>query len=113
MRLITDENIPRKIVKILKARDWDILTVSPSTSDFAIGKIAQTERRIILTMDKDFSNPLTFPPFRFRGIIRIRIHPPIVSSILKSLDALFAKCTPEDLDGKLAILEKNGFRFFS
>ena len=57
MLLLADENFPLDAVAALQAAGHDILwirTLSPGMSDRDILKLAQTERRIILTFDKDF-----------------------------------------------------------
>ena len=110
MRFIVDENIPRKVPKALIAKGFDVLIAPRKSEDIEIGKIAQRERRIILSQDKDFTNSVIFPPKNFHGIIRIRIHPPIASDILNALENLFFQCSPEDLEGELILVERDGFR---
>ena len=110
IRLIADENIPWELIETLRQKGYEIFVPARWLEDVDIGRLAQKERRIILTQDKDFTNPFIFPPKNFHGIIRIRIHPPIIEDILKSLETLFAAHSSKDIDGKLIILEKTGSR---
>jgi predicted nuclease of predicted toxin-antitoxin system len=109
IRLLLDENLPKKLVEEL-SKEYDCLPVNVRMTNGDIGKLAIKEKRIILTQDKHFANITLFPPKEFSGIIRIRIHPPIISSILDSLRKLFHKLNPRDIDKKLVVLEKDDFR---
>ena len=109
MRVIADENIPVDFIKILRDRGFDIISLPKRAKDIDIAKIAQKERRIIFTQDKDFANRLLFPPENFHGIIRFKIHPPVISDMVSALDNLCANLSLVNLDKKLAIVDRDGF----
>ena len=110
LRILCDENIPRKVSRTLRKHGHEITDASPGTNDQDIARQAKTEKRIILTFDSDFANILAYPPENYVGIIRINIHPQIVSVVLKALDLLFAALSQEqDFRGKLIILQENGW----
>jgi len=57
MRLLADENFPKSMVEWLRAAGNDVLwarTDRPGWKDSALLELAETERRIVLTLDKDF-----------------------------------------------------------
>jgi predicted nuclease of predicted toxin-antitoxin system len=57
MRLLADENFPMDAVNALSLAGHDILwirTFAPGSPDQEVLRIAQAERRILLTFDKDF-----------------------------------------------------------
>ncbi|MBI2688886.1 MAG: DUF5615 family PIN-like protein [Acidobacteria bacterium] len=57
MRLLTDENFPKLIVEALRSADHDVLwarTALPSWKDNALLDFAESDGRIMLTLDKDF-----------------------------------------------------------
>lgn len=110
MKLFADENIPDEIVDTLRNLGHDVSTPTPGTKDSDIALLAKKEGRIILTQDKNFANILLHPPKNFHGIIRIKIHPPTISDILRNLEDLFQKFSQKDLDKKLIVLEKDGIR---
>jgi predicted nuclease of predicted toxin-antitoxin system len=80
MRLLADENFPRPIVEALRADGHDVLwarTDCAGWKDFALLDFAESEARIVLTLDKDFwqiavqrRNPL-----EQSGIMLFRVHP--------------------------------------
>lgn len=110
MRFVADENIPDELVDVLRDKGHDVSTPVSGTKDPDIALLAKKEGRIILTQDKDFANLIMYPPRNFHGIIRIKIHPPIISDILRTLEDLFQKFSQKDLDKKLIIVERDGFR---
>jgi predicted nuclease of predicted toxin-antitoxin system len=77
MNLILNENIPSSVVQGLRARGHDVLSVKESMrglDDPAILARARTERRLVVTQDKDFGELA----FRFRlpadcGIVLFRL----------------------------------------
>jgi len=57
MRLLADENFPKPIVETLRADGHDVLwarTDLAGTSDVSLLDRAESEARIVLTLDKDF-----------------------------------------------------------
>jgi predicted nuclease of predicted toxin-antitoxin system len=57
MRLLADENFPKPIVEKLRAEGHDVLWVRTDLAgarDAALLDLAESEARIVLTLDKDF-----------------------------------------------------------
>lgn len=57
MRLLADENFPKGIVEALRAEGHDVLWARmdlPGIGDLALLNRAESEGRIVLTLDKDF-----------------------------------------------------------
>ncbi len=57
MRLIADENVAGTVIRTLRQRGHDVLSVKESmrsAADSVILARAQTEQRIVITLDKDF-----------------------------------------------------------
>jgi hypothetical protein len=57
MRLLADENFPKPIVEALRAEGHDVLwarTDLAGISDVALLDLAESEARIVMTLDKDF-----------------------------------------------------------
>lgn len=110
MRFLIDENIRKEVVDFLESGGHDVLKVKSGSEDDEIAQIAKETKRIILTHDRHFADMLEYPPEEYSGIIRIRIHPPSASIIISALNDLLHKLTPEQIDGRLVILEGDGFR---
>jgi len=57
MHLLADENFPKRIVDMLRAEGNDVVwarTDCRGSKDAALVDLAESEARIILTLDKDF-----------------------------------------------------------
>ena len=82
---------------------------SPKT-DPEIFNLAQTSSRIIISMDKDFTNILLYPPGEHYGIIVVKLYGLKVNHatqiFLRSLSAL----TENDLQGNIVIIDRNKIR---
>ncbi len=107
MRFIVDENIPRLLVIKLIELKHDVVLAQRNKSDMAIARKALTEKRIILTLDKDFTNIILFPPSRF-NILCVDIHPPEKNVITNTVIDFIAKIKPSNFKG-LIILSKDGY----
>ena len=72
MRFLTDANIFVPMVDGLRSLDHDVFDIKEQRleklSDPEIYKLAQTQNRIIISMDKDFSNILHYPPGDIRAL---------------------------------------------
>lgn len=85
----------------------------PSTPDEEIAKHLKSEQRIIVTFDSDFANILAYPPIEYFGIVRIAIKPPLIKTVIDSLDLVFQEYnTAEDFKGRLIIVEPGTFRIY-
>jgi hypothetical protein len=87
MRLLADENFPKPIVEALRARGHDVL--------WARTDLAESEARIVLTLDKDFwqiavqrRNPLAQS-----GVVLFRVHPATPERLAPLVDAFAAAHT--------------------
>lgn len=113
-KFLADENISPAIIDFLKHKGFDVKSVHevnmPAATDSMIIKLAHQQERALLTFDKHFSNILLYPPPTHHGIIRIRIHPPLLSDIKRALEHFFEKFDLAFMKGTLVILGPDGFR---
>ena len=80
MRLLADENFPKPIVEALRVDGHDVLwarTDLAGTSDVAVLDLAESEARIVLTLDKDFWQIAVQrrSPLENSGVVLFRVHP--------------------------------------
>ena len=112
INFLTDENIFPKVVEFLRSYNFDVKDIREKplagSSDEEIIRLAKNEQRTLLTFDKHFANILQYPPESYFGIIRIRIHPPILNLIINSLQRFFTEFDLSKVKGKLIILEPDG-----
>ena len=82
MRFKLDENLDVRLASLFVDAGQEAKTVLEEglsgRSDEAIYAICVAERRILVTLDLDFSNPIRFPPAATEGIVILR--PPVLSS---------------------------------
>ena len=103
LKVLCDENLPGAVIAALGEWASDVVWVAPRTSDVEIAERAKREGRVLLTLDSDFANVLTFP--------RVKIDPPFVSVVIPALKRVFdAFPTADHFRGKLVIAEASTFR---
>ena len=86
MRLLADENFPRVIVDFLRDTGHDVVWARyecPQWADLELLNRAETEGRIVLTLDKDFWQIALQrrSPLKKSGVILFRTHPATVERI--------------------------------
>jgi predicted nuclease of predicted toxin-antitoxin system len=80
MRLLADENFPKPIVEVLRAGGNDVLWARTDCfgwKDAALLEFAESEARIMLTLDKDFWQLAVQRrvPLEQSGVVLFRVHP--------------------------------------
>ena len=80
MRLLADENFPKRIVEALRVDGHDVLWARADlagTSDVALLHLAESEARIVLTLDKDFWQIAVQrrTPLEQSGVVLFRVNP--------------------------------------
>ena len=73
MDFLTDANVFVPMVVGLRNMGHDVFDLKEASlenlADFELFRMAQEKSRILITMDKDFSNILLYPPGDHHGII--------------------------------------------
>jgi len=114
IKFLVDENVPPAIVEFLRAKDFDVKYARESglsgSADLDLITLARKDGRVLVTFDKHFANILLHPLNSHHGIIRIRIHPPLISDIREALENLIRNFDLNKLSQTLIILEREGFR---
>lgn len=92
MRLLADENFPKSIVEWLRASGHDVLwarTERPGERDTILLDMAEAERRIVLTLDKDFWQIAVQrrDPLVHSGVVLFRVHPATPERLKPLVDA--------------------------
>ena len=95
MFLLADENFPRQIVDVLRAEGNDVLWARASCSgwkDAVLLDFAESEGRIILTLDKDFWHIAIQRrvPLKQSGVVLFRVHPATPENIEPLVQAFVA-----------------------
>src|SRR3990167_1107995 len=106
MKFLADEDVPAKLLKTLQTLGHDCVRVRASSSDSEVSQRAKNEGRILITLDKDFTNIALYPPREF-DIVRIQIHPPYANPMIEAFKKLIDTIPANNLRG-LIILESKG-----
>lgn len=111
---VVDENVPQRIGEYLENLGYNVIEIYhkkyKGMSDDEIFDLAIKEKRIIITFDKHFSNILKYPLDSHFGIVIIKIEPPIIENIIKSLKKLLKRANElEYFKNSLVILNKEGY----
>ena len=86
MRLLADENFPLPTIEVLRQAGHDVTWARsdlPGTGDAALLELAEADRRLLLTLDKDFWQIAIQrrKPLEHSGVILFRVHPSIPANI--------------------------------
>ena len=93
MKFLADENIPLEAIDYLQKHGIDILSLSltnPGKKDENVLNLAISERRTLITLDKDFGKLIFKLKKQSFGIIFLRIHPQSVESIITILKKILS-----------------------
>lgn len=93
MRLLADENFPKRAVQFLRSAGHDTCWVReeyPHWEDPKLLELAETEGRLLLTFDKGFVQLATQrrKALRASGVVVFRIHPATYERLLAVLPVL-------------------------
>lgn len=113
MKLFANENLFEPIISYLRKKGHDVLSVREGfsgISDDEVYKRACKENLVIITMDKDFSRILRFPPEKCAGIIVVKIYKRTVEETLALFRKYFTSISEKDISKNLMIITADGVR---
>jgi hypothetical protein len=113
-KFLVDENVPPPVALYLRSKGFDVKeasqSITPGASDASVMELARQEERVLLTFDKHFADILLYPLNTHHGVIRIRIHPPLLSDLLGALDHFLERFDVMTIRETVVVLERDGFR---
>jgi predicted nuclease of predicted toxin-antitoxin system len=114
MNFLADENIFVPMVEALRKLGYDVFDIKEQqligTDDPVIYEMAVKRNRVLLTMDKDFSNIIKYPPGNHPGIIVLKLYKLPVSTATKIFMDSFQNLNNSDIIGNTVIIDKNKTR---
>ena len=114
MKILADENIYEPIIGYLRNLGDDVLSVRDSglsgIPDDEVYKRACAEKRVIITMDRDFSRTFRFPPEGCGGIVIVKLYKVTVKEALKLFKDYFPVLKENDITRNLVIITQGGTR---
>ena len=111
MKLKLDENLGNRGAELFRQAGHDVATVHEeglgSCTDPTLVETCRRERRCLVTLDLEFSNPLVFPPGELAGVAVLRLGPrPSAEDLARAMRVLVEGLVRADIAGKLWIVER-------
>lgn len=113
-RFKLDENLPRDAVVLLQQAGHDVHTALAEdlggNPDPRVFRASQTEARILVTLDLDFSDIRVYPPASHHGVWVLRPHTQSIENTLALLRSATRVFESETAQGRLWIIEPGRVR---
>ena len=112
MRLVADENCDFSVVVDLRLAGYDVVSITermPGTDDETVIEFARSERRLLITEDKDFGQLVFAAAKQNSGVILIRYPASTRSALTAALLKLLSD-NGENLYSRFAVLEPGRVR---
>ncbi|MDP2920436.1 MAG: DUF5615 family PIN-like protein [Dehalococcoidia bacterium] len=117
LRFFTDHCVPNYVVQYLREAGHEVLRLQdhiPADSpDQVVISHAQEIDAILLSLNGDFADIVTYPPARFKGIValQVRNHPETIIQLVQRLkNYLSINQEMEHYSGKLLVVETHRIR---
>lgn len=117
MKIKLDENIGDRGKLLFIEAGYDVATITEenlqSADDQTVIRVCQTEKRCLVTLDLDFSNPLRFNPLEYAGIAVLRLpNRATHQDLLSAISTLIIALQTEAVFGKLWIVQQGRIRIY-
>ncbi|MCK4799284.1 MAG: DUF5615 family PIN-like protein [Spirochaetes bacterium] len=117
MKILLDENFPKKSVSLLEKYGFEIIdirgTKSEGLQDKKIFDIAIKEKALFLTTDKDFYHTIHFNNKPHKGIVVITLSQPNAINIIEKLDWFLKTFSNENFNNKCYLINNNKCKIYS
>ena len=114
LKILTDECVHTDLVSALKQIGHNVRTLKEAglvgTDDEAVFKLAQQDRRILLTFDRGFGDVFRFNINHAAGVIIILIEQMTREEIISITLDFLNLVKQSEIAGKLAIVNRNKIR---
>jgi predicted nuclease of predicted toxin-antitoxin system len=118
VKIKTDENIGKRAIEFLRVAGHDVITVREQNlaggPDEAVFNACRAERRILITLDRDFGEPLRFPSGQSAGVVILELSAPAsLQMLLDRIHQFMTLAATRAVDGELWIVEPGRVRIRS
>lgn len=112
LKLLIDVGVGIKVEAWLKHKNYDarsIRDLDPRMSDVEILKIAMFEKRLIITMDKDFGELIYKSKWPHSGVLLLRLEDERAEEKIKVVEAILRDYSSEIIN-KFSVFKNNRLR---
>ena len=117
LRFFADHCVPALVIYLLRDHDYEVFVIKehipPDSKDPMVVAKAQELDAILVSLNGDFSDIVTYPPAAYRGIVslQVRNHPEAIPALINRLLA-YCSIYPEmsHYRGKLLLVEVHRIR---
>jgi len=114
LKVIVDEDLPRRAVQLLREHGYDAASVvelgMSGWKDPQVWIAAQTDQRFLVTADKGFGDIRVYPPSTHRGILLLRPDEDGIRPVIELLQKVLASYNLEELAGAITVANPRGIR---
>lgn len=114
MNFLTDANVYKAFVKNLRSLGHDVLDIKEQglerSSDAEIFTLAHREKRILISMDKDFSSIIHYPPGTHYGIIVVKLYRITILEATNIFIRAIQNLNIDDINSNIIIISRNKTR---
>lgn len=114
MKFKVDENLPRDVAAALRQSGHEACTVGDQgligQPDEVVAEVSRGEQRVLVTMDKDFSDIRRYPPEDYAGLIVLRTDDPSKPTVLRMMQMVTERLGATSPAGNLWIVTEDQVR---
>jgi predicted nuclease of predicted toxin-antitoxin system len=109
-----DENLGERGKQLFAEAGHDVAMVADQglsgADDHRVIEVCAAERRCVVTLDLDFSNPFVFPPDQYAGIAVLRPRRLTPNELYATVATLITALARSPIEGKLWTVERHRIR---
>ena len=117
MKILLDENFPKKSISLLKAYKYEVIDIRQTEleglEDIKIFNLAKKEKALFLTTDKDFYHTIHFNNKPHNGIIVITLSQPNTKNIIEKLIWFLKTFSKDNYNNKCYLITNNSCKIYS
>ena len=117
LRFFADHCVPNSVIHALREAGHEIFIlkahIPPDSDDAGVMAKAQDLDAILLSLDGDFADIVTYPPSKYKGIIslQVRNHPEVIPALIRQLIThLSTHLEMYEYKGQLLLVEAHRIR---
>ncbi|MBM4257825.1 MAG: hypothetical protein FJ147_18280 [Deltaproteobacteria bacterium] len=117
LRFFTDHCVPNVVIQTLRTAGHEVVIlkeqISPDSDDPIVIAKAQELEAILVSLNGDFADIVTYPPSSYKGIIALQVkdHPEVIPQLMQRL-MTYLSTHPDmsDYEGQLLVVEAHRIR---